>query len=497
VADKREKISPKTLGIAIKAAKLGHNGVLDFVDELHPYLILRVRGHSVSWLIKTRDRTKKIGTPLPANAIVPGRSRQRASAASETLTLRQARDAAKKLWATLHGTTAPQLKPETWTWEKLAEEYKAHVSDYREDGGGNTVYPSEETVSDVRQAFACPPVVEWKRILLANLNEDIFEGALKAIHQTQSWDAHRKARAYVQAALSWAAKHHRTESGLSSRHWWKLVALRNRTAKESRERAARKERLKQIKAAFKVEHLGILLNIHEKFCLARSGNERVSPGVRWGMWWDALTAHRRGSGTWVALEDIQWDDPRNERRGWGLATWRPEVMKTQNEFVLPIPPLGLHIIRCMIRDNQVALKRAKRENHKSKWIFASRVIQSSAGDIAVSGSALANHLRNMRGLRKEGQRNVLDKIPHFSMHIIRSTMGDFLADDTELPVGTASLMINHTLPGDEAADLGKLSRTTKRYYVQAQRIPQKIEAMALWSEALLAAFKDAGGLYPA
>jgi hypothetical protein len=497
--DKRKTIGPKTVDEAIKAAKDGYDGVLEFVDELQPYLILRVRGHSVSWLVKTRKRTKKIGTPLAADATIPGRARQRASAATETLAWRDARTIAKKEWATLDASPAPAPKPETWTWEKLAEQYQVYVSDYREDASGNTVYPSEDTIDDVRLAFACPPVAAWKQVLLANLNEDIFEDALKTIHQTQSWDAHRKARAYVQAALSWAAKHHRAESGLGARHWWKLVALRNRTAKESRERAVRKERLKQIKAAFKVEHLGILLNVHEKFCLARSGNERVSPGVRWGMWWDALTAHRRGSGTWVALEDIQWNDPRNDMPGWGLATWRPEVMKTQNEFVLPIPPLGLHIARCMIRDHQVALERAKLEKHKSKWIFASRVIQSRAGDIAVSGSALANHLRSMRALRKRKSpgRNVLAKIPHFSMHIIRSTMGDYLADETELPPGTASLMINHALPGDQAAELGKLARTTRRYYVQAQRIPQKIEAMALWSEALLKAFKEAGGLYPA
>jgi hypothetical protein len=497
MADQREKISPKTVGEAIKAAKLGHDGVLEFVDELHPYLILRVRGHSASWLVKTRNRTKKIGTPLPADATVPGRSRQRASAATRTLTLREARDEAKREWPKLYGTTAPEPKQETWTWEKLAERYQALISDFREDDSGKTIYPSQETISDVRLAFACPPIAAWKPVLLVNLNEDLFDEALKEIHESQSWDAHRKARAYVQAAFSWAAKHHRTESGLGGRHWWKLVALRKRTAEEARERVARQERLKKIKETFKVKHLGSLLNIHEKFCLARTGNQRVSPGVRWGLWWDALTGHRRGSGTWIALEDIQWNDPSNDRPGWGLATWRPEVMKTQNEFVLPIPPLGLHIIRCMIRDNQVALKRAKRENHKSKWIFASRVIQSGAGDIAVSGSALANHLRSMRGLRKKGHRNVLDKIPHFSMHIIRSTMGDFLADDTELPAGTASLMINHALPGDETAELGKLSRTTRRYYVQAQRIPQKIEAMALWSEALLAAFKDAGGIYPA
>jgi hypothetical protein len=496
---KRKELSVKTFPEAIKAAKVGHNGVLDYVDEQLPYLILRIRGHSASWLVKTRKRTKKIGTPLAADATIPGRARQRASAATQTLTLSNARNIAKREWATLDGSPAPVAKPETWTWGELAEGYQRLVSDHREDDSGNMVYPSEGTISDVRQAFACPLVAAWNKIHLTDLDEDIFDAALKAIHETQSWDAHRKARAYVQAALSWAAKHHRTESGLTGRQWWKLVAQRQRTPKELRERAVRQERLKQIKESFKVEHLGSLLNIHERFCLARSGNERVSPGVRWGLWWDALTGHRRGSGTWVALEDILWDDPRNPRPGWGLATWRPDVMKTQNEFVLPIPPIGLHILRCAIRDNQEALKRGKREKHRSKWVFPSRVIQSASGDLAVSGSALANHLRSMRGQRsdrKDPGPNYLKGIPHFSMHIIRSTMGDYLADDTELPPGTASLMINHALPGDEAAELGKLARTTKRYYVRAQRIPQKIEAMALWSEALLQAFKDAGGLYP-
>jgi hypothetical protein len=76
------------------------------------------------------------------------------------------------------------------------------------------------------------------------------------------------------------------------------------------------------------------------------------------------------------------------------------------------------------------------------------VIQSKAGDIAVSGSAMANHLRNLRGLRGGNHRNVLKNVPHFSMHIIRSTMEDFLLDHTTLPAGTASLMINHAFPGD-------------------------------------------------
>ena len=80
----------------------------------------------------------------------------------------------------------------------------------------------------------------------------------------------------------------------------------------------------------------------------------------------------------------------------------------------------------------------------------------------MSGSAMANHLRSLR-----------------------------------LPAGTASLMINHAFPGDKLDDLQKLAPTTKQYYVLAQQIPQKSQAMAAWSEALLKAFKAAGGIYPA
>ncbi|MCP1842153.1 hypothetical protein J2R78_005120 [Bradyrhizobium sp. USDA 4538] len=66
---------------------------------------------------------------------------------------------------------------------------------------------------------------------------------------------------------------------------------------------------------------------------------------------------------------------------------------------------------------------------KTRWLFASRVKQSAAVDIAASGSGLANHIRSLRGLRKHKSANrgdVLDKIPHFSMHTIRSTMGNVL-----------------------------------------------------------------------
>ncbi|MGY4402845.1 hypothetical protein [Bradyrhizobium sp. USDA 3315] len=87
-------------------------------------------------------------------------------------------------------------------------------------------------------------------------------------------------------------------------------------------------------------------------------------------------------------------------------------------------------------------------------------------------------------------------VPHFSMHLIRSTMGDWILEETPLPPGTASLMIGHEIAGDRRNELDRVGQTGKHWYFQAQRIPEKTAAMALWSEALLEAFRAAGGIYP-
>ena len=499
MASKRLDLTPDVVKEAITLAIKGTEGIEDFCDKLQPYLVLRARGHVASWLVKTRTNSIKIGSALPPakTGRIPERRKRASKAGDEYLGLRAARIKAKREWATLDRAPVDSPMPATWTWAELAAAYKKHISELRENSKGQPRYPSEGTRSDVERAFSHEPFEQWNARSLVKLNEDEFEAVLEEVHEAKGWSAHRKVRAYVQAALTYGRKYRRRESGLS-RDWWKLVPLRARKKEEVLAKTQRKKRLDEIKRGFKVEHLGAVLAEHEKFCLARSGNKRISPGVRWGLWWDALTAHRRGSGTWVALEDVQWTDPRG-KPGWGLATWQPEIMKTGDEFMLPIPPLGIHILQCMLRDHKEACERAGMKDFKTKWLFASRVKQSMAGDIAASGSGMANHLRSLRGLRKHkgaNHRDVLKGVPHFSMHTIRSTMGNFLLEHTTLPAGTASLMIDHAFPGDTLDELQKLAPTTKQHYVQAQRIPQKTEAMEAWCNALLQAFKAAGGLYP-
>ncbi len=92
--------------------------------------------------------------------------------------------------------------------------------------------------------------------------------------------------------------------------------------------------------------------------------------------------------------------------------------------------------------------------------------------------------------------DVLSGIPDFSMHTIRSTLGDFILEHTDLPIGIASLIISHEIAGDRKSELDRVGQTGKGWYFQAQRIPEKTKAMEAWSQALLKAFKKAGGLYP-
>jgi hypothetical protein len=497
MASKRLDLSPAAVKDALRRAVRGVEGIEDLCDVLQPYLVLRIRGHAASWLIKTRARTVKIGDAMPADvaAKIPALRKRGSAAGERILGLREAREIAKREWAKLGNPSDAPIESGGWTWGKLVEEYKTYISGMREDAAGKPIYPSTETQNDVRLIFARKEVVEHETRLLASLDENWFEDVQAALHDAYGYDAYRKFRAYGQAALNWAAAYKRKESGLAGRKWWLLSEKRRRTPDEIEKKVMRDKALRKRKDDFKVAHLGMLLAEHERFCASRTGNERISPGMRWGLWWDSLTGHRRGSGTWVAREDVEFNDPRGQA-GWGLATWQPDVMKIQNAFTLPIPPLGLHIVNSCMRDCRKAAERKGLWKRDSRWVFTSRVMQSESGDIAVSGSALANHIRNLRGLRQGNHRDVLRGIPPFSLHIIRSTMGDYILEDTDLPPGTASLMIGHEIPGDRRNELDRVGQTGRRWYFQAQRIPEKSAAMERWSEALLRAFTDAGGIYP-
>lgn len=57
-------------------------------------------------------------------------------------------------------------------------------------------------------------------------------------------------------------------------------------------------------------------------------------------------------------------------------------------------------------------------------------------------------------------------------------------------------MLGHVLPSDKEIDPRQMSATTKKYYLTAQNMDLKTIAMKFWSEALIEAYVNAGGLLP-
>jgi hypothetical protein len=197
-------------------------------------------------------------------------------------------------------------------------------------------------------------------------------------------------------------------------------------------------------------------------------------------------------------EAVKREDPRGQE-GWGLVWWPAEIMKTRIDFWLPIPPFGLHILTCVMRDWRALVNKSHGFQNETKWVFGStrRIGRDDTNsDVVVAPDALSNHLRNLRGQRQHNHRNHLDKLPYFSLHTIRNAASSYLLDRDDIPPGAASAMLAHTIKGDHDPRHEKQSQTTRQFYDFAQRIPLKTKAMAAWSEALLAAYKNAGGLYP-
>jgi hypothetical protein len=74
--------------------------------------------------------------------------------------------------------------------------------------------------------------------------------------------------------------------------------------------------LLQAKADFTIDHLAEVLLRHEEYCSGRTAEEKISPGIRWGLWWVAHTANRRFSTVKFERANFMRLDPFGSN-GWG------------------------------------------------------------------------------------------------------------------------------------------------------------------------------------
>lgn len=367
--------------------------------------------------------------------------------------------------------------------------------------------PKKDSQDDVRRCFNKPEFACWQNIRLADLTPQHLITLLKAVHKARGHRACEKTLAYVKAALNCA--YSEIESGLAATlPWWEKIKAPAPTEVEIDEMEARLAARVEAKEAFTVRHLGELLARHERFCAGRTGNQTISPGVRGGLWWLGLTANRRFTTTKLRRCDLQQRDPRNPHgardQPWGVPEWPAGLVKNQRAFMLPIPPIGLHIANSCMWDWRLLIGKKRGFRDTTQWVFASTRRRHpddhpANPDPSVFPNSLDAHLRAMRGRKKTGMNKTdqLTDLPGFWLHLVRSAMTNFFDRHRRtLHPAAASAMLGHVLPSDKDHDHRQMSKTTEEYYLTSQHMDLKADAMKLWSDALLEAYVKAGGTLP-
>ncbi|MCS3893478.1 hypothetical protein M2171_002611 [Bradyrhizobium japonicum USDA 38] len=470
----RVEITARTVKEALAAAAERRQGTNIWADTKLPYLIIRQRAGAAKWTVKAMKTMRVIGD-----------TRERHP---EYLSVTDARKAATNTYTELRYGDAEtpasaDEAPAGWTWADLDREYQAMIAQPRWVNR-RMKPPSAGTCNDVRLAFARPSFTALHDKPLTELDRPQIHAARDAI---ESHRQREKNVAYFKAAMTWAADKKPDESGLieGADRWWERLTAGDPDTETMHAIEARRAVHRQHKADLDVKAIGAVLARHEAYCRGRTAEDKISPGIRWGLWWVCLTANRRASTVQLRRKDFMAQDPLGED-GWGRAAWPPAAMKAKTAFWLPLPSVVRDVAAGSIKD-YTQLVANEHGDWPSAWVFASTRRygrDADNDDVSVYPNSLNRHIQRMRDA------DALDGLPHFGLHLVRSAMGDHIAEKVSGVV--SSLVLAHTLPQDE----GEAAPTTRQYYLTSQRMAEKTTGMRAWSEALIEAYLAAGGTMP-
>lgn len=463
----------------LAARALNSIDICDWFDRRQHYLQLRQRGKTVRWYVRARGRSQLLGDALLHRGVTDG----------GYLSISEARDEAASVYARNDPTPKAPAAVPSWAWADLDRKFQDSLKEIRVTKSGRIKYPSAGTQDDVRLMLNKAPITAWGKMSINELTADMIADAINDIHQNHGHRTCCKSLTYVKSAMNYALKKRRESGLVCGTAWWMMIEPPDPNGNEIQEIIDRKATLTKAKSDFTVDHLGELLVKHEEYCAGRTAELKISPGIRWGVWWICYTGNRRRSPTVLRREELLMADPFAEV-GWGRAMWGAHQMKGQAGFWLPLPPDALHIAVSSMQDWRALVNKSHGFHHNTQWVFSStRRIGRNPDtlDVAVNGSSLSHYLADLRADYK------LDKrLPKFTMQLTRSVIGNFLDHYPGMPSSASSLLLSHAMKNgsDEAAP------TTKRFYLTSQRMDVKAQAMRAWSDALTNAYLKAGGTPP-
>lgn len=460
-----------------------------FADDKTDGLILRVRKSSAAFSLKYAGKTRVLGelSESERGACRPG----------EIQTIQAARELADKVRALLKDGRDPSsfisgkgagkddeeakqaverqaaVDAGKWTWERLVVEYTDGYLGKPRIVKQRLRQPSEKSVENARRALTAPEADGLKGLLLSELTPGHLETVRDkcALRAKGGKTASRSFVANAKAALTFAKRKHRENSGLGGeRRWWLEVEILDSTAVEPRTRMPSLEDL--AKVLYRAEKHRILPD--------RKQNRRTSETVLCGLWWLVLVGQRASAG--LALEKIHILPYPDGPAGWKVVFWSEVAMKSRRAHALPIPPRLVLLIERAIAFNRDA---------DSKFVFPATAKRTSKADKPIARTAPKNLLARMRGIDNSPKRkgvekrigvDLLEDVAHFSMHDIRRTFATTLSNKAIRGDAISAVLDHAGLETGQA--MMRAAEVTTLAYAIGQRLDLKQVAMQAWADII-------------
>ncbi|MCJ2130976.1 integrase arm-type DNA-binding domain-containing protein [Methylobacterium sp. E-045] len=456
---------------------------IDHADIAFPGLILRTTPLAVTWYLKTRTKTLRLGDGASLTVAAAREAATRAKldlnagidpsvdlrvfehAMAKTGDLAVAIDAAFPEVVELQ-TDEDRRRRGPWQWKDLVDLYLAHkLPTLRPRWGkqfeGHVRRSLNNRLTNMRVAQ-----VRQNDLLL--LRDEVIEArTLSAAADTIE---------AVKSALDWALNmnSHRAGFAETAYPWWREKV---QTGYESGKRTHTP----------RLDELARTLVLAEQYRALGGSGKETSDAVLGALWAVVLTGQRVGALTGTRRDSVlPWNDG---PVGWKIWSWSGEEMKKSGGIevphALPMPPEALAMIAKYDADPT------------STFLFPSGV-----SDKPLQGTALTSLFARLMGkekaakqdgitLRPEGDLFIKCKIRPWVRHDVRRALSTYL--DMERLGGSASAILAHrrqrSSDDTSMAESEFTEAMTLKHYIHGQRLEVKQPGMDVWVKAILEAYE--------
>lgn len=315
------------------------------------------------------------------------------------------------------------------------------------------------------------------------------------IHLNHSPSTVHRALTQSKTMLSWAWQHEATKSGLEEvqAEWWKRWSFKYST----------KERTH----APTISEIARTLVLAETFRNLGEGEHETYPGTIGALWGVALTGQRTGALLRLRVDRLydgsavaQKLPKCRDLTDWEIANWTSDEMKGGKDggrpHSLPLTPKAVAILNSYHRE----------AGGDSEWMFPAKGPKK-----AVTPSALNQLMYRLQGRvydhtvkqkpQRQGKPGPKPKpkklrrdlfreydIQPWTLHDVRRTLTTFL-DDMGMG-GAATAILGHKTSASHVEERERMAPVTQQHYNRSQKINLKAEGMALWVDALMAAYEE-------